>query len=107
MKRSKASGKSRKKKKPQSQRMAFKVRVGTIPVARAVGGLVDTIDDFSDGEGTGFLFSEYTPEAFIEAIERALEVYADSSEWRALMKNAMQKDFSCQRKRAAKIPMKP
>ena len=42
-------------------------RYGTIPVARRVGGLADTIEDGV----TGFLFDDYTPADFMRAVMRA------------------------------------
>jgi starch synthase len=60
-------------------------RYGTVPVARRVGGLQDSI---ADGE-TGLLFDEYSPEAFEHAIQRALTVYADRTAWRTLVRRAM------------------
>ena len=44
-------------------------RYGTIPVARRVGGLADTIEDGV----TGFLFDDYTPADFMRAAMRAGE----------------------------------
>jgi starch synthase len=60
-------------------------RYGTVPVARRVGGLQDSI---ADGE-TGLLFDEYSPEAFEQAIQRALTVYADRTAWRTLVRRSM------------------
>ncbi|HEV2750467.1 MAG TPA: glycogen/starch synthase [Gemmatimonadales bacterium] len=64
-------------------------RYGTIPVARRVGGLRDSI---ADGE-TGLLFDEYAPEAFERAIERALSSYGDRAVWRPLVRRAMAQQF--------------
>jgi len=65
-------------------------RYGTIPVARAVGGLRDTI---TDGE-TGFLFSDYSPAALDRAVRGALERYREAPAWRAMMRHAMARDFA-------------
>ena len=49
-------------------------RYGALPVARATGGLVDTIVD-CDAKletGTGFLFEEPTADALLGAVERAI-----------------------------------
>ena len=64
-------------------------RYGTIPIARRVGGLADTIED----EASGFLFNEYSREALIAGIHRAVERYADPDGWREMMRCAMSKDF--------------
>ena len=64
-------------------------RYGTVPVARRVGGLLDSIVD-SD---TGFLFDEYTPQALMQAIRRALDCYADRACWRTLVRRAMALPF--------------
>lgn len=72
------------------------MRYGTIPVARATGGLSDTITDFDHlkSEGTGFLFSDYSPSALEECLKRALCVYSDGDKWKSLMSNCMRADFS-------------
>lgn len=64
-------------------------RYGTIPVARAVGGLRDTIRDGV----TGFLFDEYESAALARAVRRALEHRADADAWRAMMRTAMAQRF--------------
>jgi starch synthase len=73
----------------------YSLRYGTVPVARRVGGLADTIEDF-DGwrKGTGFLFEEYDPRAMVTAVRRALELFRDRRAWHAMMKRGMALDFS-------------
>jgi starch synthase len=63
---------------------------GTVPVARRVGGLADTIDDGI----TGFLFDAYSPEALERAVERALKIYNQADEWQRLARRAMNRGFS-------------
>jgi starch synthase len=67
----------------------YSLRYGTVPIVRATGGLYDTVD-----EDTGFKFVEYTPEALQEAIEQALEAFAQRNSWIARMRRGMAKDFS-------------
>lgn len=78
----------------------YSMRYGTVPVVRAVGGLVDTVKPFNpkNGQGTGFLFSTYHPDALWEALTRALQVYRDRpSQWRRLQVNGMKRNFSWER----------
>jgi starch synthase len=74
----------------------YSLKYGTVPVVRATGGLDDTIENFdaTTGKGTGFKFHEYSGEALLETIHRALQVYQDKNAWTQLMKNGMSKDFS-------------
>jgi starch synthase len=65
-------------------------RYGTIPVARAVGGLLDSIED---GE-TGFLFTEYAPRALEQAVSRAVARYHERAAWRAMVRRAMEQPLS-------------
>ena len=76
----------------------YSLRYGTVPVVRATGGLDDTIEEYAPqtGEGTGFKFTEYSGGALLEAMGRALAVYAQPERWKQLMQNGMQKDFSWQ-----------
>jgi starch synthase len=77
----------------------YSMRYGTVPVVRAVGGLVDTVRpyDAERGGGTGFLFSRYDPFAMLDALHRALEVFRHPDHWKQLQINGMQVDFSWRR----------
>ena len=72
----------------------YSLKYGTIPVVRATGGLDDSIQDASEGEGNGFKFSGYDSAALLEAIERALVTFRDKATWTAMMKRGMAQDFS-------------
>jgi starch synthase len=67
----------------------YSLRYGTVPIVRATGGLEDTVDEL-----TGFKFTEYTPEALLEAIRQALEAWSDRPGWLERMRRGMAKDFS-------------
>jgi starch synthase len=72
------------------------LRYGTIPVVRAVGGLADTVRDL-DGDGArgnGFSFREYAPEAFNDALGRALNRYRTLDGWPEVRARAMREDHS-------------
>jgi starch synthase len=64
-------------------------RYGTIPLARRVGGLADSI---ADGV-TGMLFDEYTPEGLMETVTQAIGRYREAAAWRALVRRAMSQRF--------------
>jgi starch synthase len=73
-------------------------RYGTLPVARATGGLVDTVVD-CDAKletGTGFLFDEPTADALLGATERAIAARA-SPRWPALVRRVMRLDRGWER----------
>jgi starch synthase len=74
----------------------YSLRYGTPPVVRAIGGLADTVTEWSPetGEGTGFLFEAYESAAMMEAIRRASASFADRAKWRALQRNGMRQDWS-------------
>jgi starch synthase len=71
-------------------------RYGTIPVARRVGGLADTIEDGV----TGFLFDDYTPADFMRAANRAVDQFHDAEGWGEMMREAMSRDFGWERSAA-------
>lgn len=77
----------------------YSQRYGTIPIARKTGGLADTIiDDAGQGiqnrQATGFLFNDYTCDALVDVIERALQAYHEPRQWRSMQLNAMAQNFS-------------
>ena len=74
------------------------MRYGCLPVARATGGLRDTVWDRPESENsTGFLFEEATPEALAAALRRAIAAYTNREDWQARQRCGMQQDFSWQR----------
>jgi len=72
------------------------LRYGTIPVVRSTGGLADTIEDFDPEtkRGNGFVFHDFKPQDFLEALQKALSVYQQKEDWIYLVKKAMKYDFS-------------
>ncbi len=68
-------------------------RYGTLPVARKVGGLADTIED----NVTGFLFDDYTQADFIQACARAIDHYRHPQVWTSMVREAMARDFGWER----------
>jgi len=67
----------------------YSQRYGTPPVARATGGLVDTV---ADGE-TGFLFERAEPSALAAAVRRAAAAWREPRRWRAMQRAGMRRDF--------------
>jgi len=80
----------------------YSLRYGTVPVVRAVGGLIDTVEPFNarNGQGTGFLFNDYTPRAMLQALAAALDAYHQARAWKRLQVRGMRKDFSWERSAA-------
>ncbi len=72
------------------------MRYGNVPIVRETGGLKDTVIPYNaeSGEGTGFTFKSYDAYDMLDAIKRALAVYADKKQWQNVMKNAMARDYS-------------
>jgi starch synthase len=77
----------------------YSMRYGTVPVVRAVGGLVDTVKPYDprNGRGTGFLFAAYEPGAMMHALANAVGAFRNKKMWTRLQKNGMRQDFSWDR----------
>ncbi|MEL7645009.1 MAG: glycogen synthase [Anaerolineaceae bacterium] len=77
-----------------AQMMAM--RYGCIPLARATGGLQDTISDVSahPSNGTGFLFKPATAKDFASALTRALDLFPNRDAWQKMQQRGMRQDFS-------------
>lgn len=73
------------------------MRYGAVPIVRATGGLKDTVPPFDPhtGQGTGFIFDAYEPEALWGAVEKALALFRrDPDAWHRCQENGMRTDFS-------------
>jgi len=81
---------------PSGQGQMIAMRYGTPPIVRRTGGLADTVIDVSKqpGSGTGFVFDDATPEALLDACERAFELRATGGMvWDRLIDRVMAADF--------------
>ena len=77
----------------------YSLRYGTVPIVHDVGGLADTVRDYSPRStaSTGFVFREYTGEALLDALGRAVGLYQNRPRWRALQLAGMRQDNSWDR----------
>ena len=74
----------------------YSLRYGTVPIVRETGGLKDTVEDAdaSPSTGTGFTFRNYTGEALLGAVSRALAAFRDPVKWAAIAERGMRQDHS-------------
>jgi starch synthase len=76
------------------------MRYGTVPVARAVGGMCDTVFDrdhapHDPAQRNGYMFHQTDNQAIESALQRALGLwFAYPEDFRSLMVNAMGADYS-------------
>jgi len=77
------------------------MRYGCVPVASAVGGLRDTIQNVvirpsrtPRPVGTGFLFKRPARQSLQKALQRALALYPQRDIWQSIQRQGMQLDFS-------------
>lgn len=75
------------------QLIAF--RYGSIPIAREVGGLADTVIDASadQAKGNGFTFHDYQSDVLNDTINRGLAAYANKDRWNDLTRRAMSQEL--------------
>lgn len=81
---------------PSGQGQLIALRYGTVPVVRRTGGLADTIRD-ADADpaaGNGFVFDAEDPDAFADAVRRAIAALADPVRRGTLLRNGMSADPS-------------
>lgn len=75
----------------------YAMRYGTPPLVRATGGLVDTVENYVEGQpaGTGFVFRDPTTEALFNTIGWACATYYDRPvEFSEMQRRGMARDFS-------------
>jgi starch synthase len=73
----------------------YALKYGTVPIVRATGGLADTVHEFvpASGSGNGLRFSDYTADALLAAVDRALALFRDPAQWRRLVANCFASEF--------------
>lgn len=74
----------------------YSLAYGTPPIVRRTGGLADTVVDVhaEPGAGNGFSFDDFTPDALLDAMQRACALYQDHDAYRAMQERGMRRDFS-------------
>jgi starch synthase len=72
------------------------LRYGTVPIVRETGGLKDTVAPYDPetGTGNGVTFATVNAHDMLGAVRRALRLYRDKDQWKALVRNGMTADFS-------------
>ena len=72
------------------------MRYGCVPIAREIGGLTDTVEDFAHdtGSGNGFVFKEYNQQSLLMAITGAYSHFQHHRTWRSLMVRGMKQSNS-------------
>ena len=77
----------------------YSLRYGTLPVVRATGGLADTVREFdpATGQGNGVVFTGYSADELVAAVDRALRILADPAARRRAVQNGMALDSSWER----------
>ncbi len=81
---------------PSGLNQMMSMRYGTVPVVRWTGGLADTVEPYVPGSenGTGVVFTPYTPEALLQAVNEAMALYASAHALARVRRNGMGRDFS-------------
>jgi starch synthase len=74
------------------------LKYGTVPIVRKTGGLADTVFEFDAKKmtGNGFLFTDYSGAALVEAARKAYETFQDPEIFRRLSESCMQYKYSWQ-----------
>ena len=78
----------------------YSLRYGTLPIVRATGGLIDTVENYDEatGGGTGFVLNDLSADSLADTVGWALATWYDRPHHIAtLRRRAMQRDFSWSR----------
>lgn len=72
------------------------MRYGTLPIVRETGGLKDSVQPYNrfTGEGTGFSFADFNAHEMKDAMLLAMDCYRRPDAMKALIRHAMEADFS-------------
>ena len=72
------------------------LKYGTVPIVRRTGGLKDTIQNYHEKTvcGNGITFDDYDPFELLEALRRAIRIFADQKVYRRIQEAGMKCDYS-------------
>lgn len=70
---------------------------GDIPVVRRTGGLNDSIQDCTLGDGNGFVFDDFNAGSFRSAVQNAIDRWYNQEDWKKLVTHDLELDFSWSR----------
>ncbi len=56
--------------------------------------IIETIDDFTDESGSGFIFHDYTVDSLLGKLNEAIECYHDGESWEQIVSAGMNRDFT-------------
>lgn len=88
------------KYEPCGLNQIYSLKYGTVPIVRRTGGLADTVFDWDESRhhgsfaGNGFSFYDYTGQALVSSVERALKCYHQKSIWNQIVHNGMISNYS-------------
>ena len=68
-------------------------RYGALPIVRRTGGLADSIKDFSQSKGNGYVFDNINAEEMLSKVLQAIAEYDNKELWTKHVKAAMACDF--------------
>ncbi len=74
----------------------YSQRYGTLPIVRATGGLVDTVENYdaATGLGTGFMLWDLNVDSLVATVKWAVDTYRNHpDDFRAMQRRAMKKRF--------------
>ena len=74
----------------------YSMKYGTLPIVRAVGGLVDTVKSFDANvdTATGFMFTSADKDDLLHSLYQSREVYWDKPVMNRMIDNAMSESFT-------------
>ena len=72
----------------------YSLKYGTIPIVHETGGLADTVTNWDGKKGNGFVLKKYKQSFLLKTIKSAIKTYNNKPQWKKIIQNAMQEDFS-------------
>ncbi len=85
------------KHEPCGLNQMYSLVYGTVPIVRATGGLVDTVQPYNPktGNGNGFVFKKYTVGDLVAEVKKAVRIFnSDKETWGKIVKNGMKSNFT-------------